>query len=493
MTSFFRGGAALPAVLLCACTLQPDYRRPALSMPASWTNSAGDASTTVAPTDAQHWWSRLNDPAIDQLAAAALHDNPALAQAMARLDQARAVLAERDAAKLPAVDLEGSATRSRDRLNSSGGASRQTSAAIGTRLSWEADVWHRVRESTRAARLRIDARAADADAARLSVIGDVADAAIALRTCHLTLDVRDRDIMSRETELTIASARSTFGSIAPVALATARSNLASARRDRISQRENCLRLIDALVALSGLDARRVGALFAMPMNDAPESQADRTLADPWLPIPPPYVPALPAPILLANPQVMAAEREVAARWSDIAVARAERMPRIDLSAVLTGQWIRALGSSSSFSSNSLGATLSAPLFDGGASAANVHNAQAAYRESVAQLILAVRTAIRDIEDALAARESAALRIQASQDALDEARFVMTANEARWRAGAISQFELEESRRQFNRAQEAAIGAKADRARAWVALMRRTIATADGTQAPNMAGREQADE
>lgn len=493
MTSFFRGGAGLPALLLCACTLQPDYHRPALTMPASWTNSADNASTTVAPTDAQHWWSRLNDSAIDQLAAAALHDNPTLAQAMARLDQARALLAARDAAKLPAVDLEGSATRSRDRLNSIGGASGQTSAAIGARLSWEADVWHRVRESARAARLRIDARAADAEGARLSVIGDIADTAIALRTCHLMLDVRDRDITSRETELTITSARATFGSIAPVALATARSNLASARRDRIAQRESCLRLIDALVALSGLDASRVGALFAMPMNDAADSQAGRVQADPWLPIPPPYVPALPAPVLLANPTIMAAEREVAARWSDIAVARAERMPRIDLSAVLTGQWVRALGSSSRFSSNSVGATLSAPLFDGGAGGANVRNAEAAYRESVAQLILAVRTAIRDIEDALAARESAALRIQASQDALDESRLVMTANEARWRAGAISQFELEDSRRQFNRAQEAVIGAKSDRARAWVALMRRTMAAADGMQAPHIAGGEQADE
>jgi outer membrane protein, multidrug efflux system len=153
-------------------------------------------------------------------------------------------------------------------------------------------------------------------------------------------------------------------------------------------------------------------------------------------------------------------------------------------AVLTGQWIRAFGSESSFRSNSVGATLSAPLFDGGARAANVHGAEAAYREAVAQLSLAVRTTIRDIEDALAGQQSAALRIGTSQETLETARFALGANAARWRAGAISQFELEDTRRQFNQAQQGVITASADHARAWVALMRRTGPVADQGNAMN---------
>lgn len=415
----------------------------------------------------ERWWSQLNDPAIDQLVAAGLRDNPTLAEAAARVDQARAVLTVRDAGKLPTVGIEGSATRSRDRLGPTGSPSPQTSASLGARLSWELDLWGRVREGAKAAERRVGARTAEANGARLSVIGDIADATLALRACDLTLKVRDRDISSRETELTISRARLAFGSIAPVALATAQSNLASARSERIAQEEICRRLVDALVALSGLPTASVRDAVTTRPNGAAAT------ADPSLPTPPPYSPALPATVLLGNPGVQAAENEVAARWSEIAVARAERLPRIDLAAALTGQWIRALGSDSSFTTNSIGATLSAPLFDGGARTANVRGAKAAYREAVAQLEGAVRTTVRDIEDVLAARQSAALRLGTSQETLDTARFALGANEARWRSGAISQFELEESRRQLNRAEQGAIAAAADRARVWVALMRRT--------------------
>jgi NodT family efflux transporter outer membrane factor (OMF) lipoprotein len=418
------------------------------------------------------WWLQLNDPAIDHLVSAGLSDNPTLAEAAARVDQARALVMVRDAEKVPAVGIDGSATRARDRFDPSGGPSHQTSATLGARLSWELDLWRRVREGTNAARHRVSARAADARSARLSIIADIADTVIALRACLLTQDTHDRDIASRETELTISRARLALGSIAPVALATAQSNLASTRTDRIAQEETCLRLIDALVALTGVEAAKVRSLIAAHPHRASTHDRGQVTNEPWLPVSPHDGLALPATVLLGNPGVVAAENEVAARWSEIAIARAERLPRLDLAAVLTGHWIRALGSDTSFASNSFGATLSGPLFDGGTGAGNVRRAQAAYREAVAQLSLTVRITVRDIEDALAARQSAALRVETSRENLDAARFALDANAARWRAGAISQFELEDSRRQSNRAQQGAIAAASDRARAWIALMRR---------------------
>jgi len=486
MATFLRAGMALPAVLLGACALQPEYGRPALDVPGSWTNGPGGSppSQATVPMGRADWWSQLDDPAIDHLVSAGLSDNPTLAEAAARVDQARALVAVRDAEKVPAVGIEGSATRARDRFDPTSGPSHQTSATLGARLSWELDLWRRVREGANAAGHRVGARTADARGARLSVIADIADNVIALRACILTQETHDRDIASRETELAISRARLALGRIAPVALATAQSNLASTRTDRIAQEETCLRLIDALVALSGVEAAKVRSLIAAHPHRAATHDGGQVTNEPWLPVPPSYGLALPATVLLGNPGVVAAENEVAARWSEIAVARAERLPRIDLVAVLTGQWIRALGSDTSFASNSLGATLSGPRFDGGAGAGNVRRAQAAYREAVAQLSLTVRTTIRDIEDALAARRSAALRIETSREDVDAARFAREANAARWRAGAISQFELEDSRRQFNRAQQGTIAAAADRARAWVALMRR-IGSATDRETPPM--------
>jgi multidrug efflux system outer membrane protein len=474
MATFLRAGIALPAMLLGACALQPEYRRPALDVPGSWTNGPGGSppSPATVPMGRADWWSQLDDPAIDHLVSAGLSDNPTLAEAAARVDQARALVAVRDAGKVPAVGIEGSGTRARDRFDPSGGPSQQTSATLGARLSWELDLWRRVREGANAARHRVSARTADARSARLSIIADIADNVIALRACILTREKHDLDIASRQTELTISRARLALGSIAPVALATAQSNLASTRTDRIAQEETCLRLVDALVALTGVEAAKVRSLIAVNPPRAATPDPGPMRDEPWLPVPPSPGLALPATVLLANPGVMAAENEVAARWSEVGVARAERLPRIDLATVLTGQWIQAIGANTSFASNSLGATLSGPLLDGGAGAGNVRRAQAGYREAVAQLSLTVRNTIRDIENALAARQSAALRVETSRENVDTARFALDANTARWRAGAISQFELEDSRRQFNRAQQGAIAAAADQARAWVALMRR---------------------
>ncbi len=147
-----------------------------------------------------------------------------------------------------------------------------------------------------------------------------------------------------------------------------------------------------------------------------------------------------------------------------------------------------MGSTSSFDTWSAGAELSAPLFDGGAGSANVRGAQARYREAVEALRDAVRTASRDVEDALAGQQSAQQRIATSREAVEAAHVALRANEARWRAGAISMFELEDSRRQFNAAQESAIAAARDRAQAWVALVRTASGRVD-LQAAAPTGRD----
>lgn len=466
------GFALAPFLLLGGCALQPTYQRPALDIPVSW-NSGGAEPSRHASASGENWWSRLEDPAIDRLVTASLSGNPTLEEAAARVDQARAALVVRDSRKLPGVDVEGSVARSAKLAGSGSGASGETSASIGGRISWELDLWGRVRESSTAARNRLTARAADAEAARLSVTGDIADTVLALRACNLTLEIRDRDIASRETELEISRARLAFGHIAPVAVAAAESNLANARTARIGQEESCRRLVNALAALSGVQPVEIRDLSSQDLRRAVGAGGDRSDSAMPLPEPPPFAPALPATVLLRHPAVVATEREAAARWSEIAMARAERLPRIDLVSALTGQWIHLLGSGTSHVSGSAGANLGGPLLDHGAGAANVHAAEAAYREAVAQLGAAVRAAVRDVEDGLAAQQSAEARIQTAAAAVEAARSTLATHEARWRSGAIAQFELEEARRQFNLAQENAITAAADRARAWVALIRRT--------------------
>lgn len=480
---FILNRTALLASVAClaACSTQAAYQRPALTLPASWANAAATPSDDSASTSNASWWRQLHDPAIDALIDAAYADQPTLAQAVARIDEARATLGVNQAQQLPQARLSGSATRASSQNIASVNPPYTlltNSASIGPSFSWELDLWGRLRESSEAARRRLDARDADAQGARLSLAAQIADGVLALRACNYSLQVRDEDIAARDIELDLMRRRLAVGNVAPVDAANASSNQANARTNRISQQEQCTRTVDALVALSGLDAASVREWVARPLSPLSSSQGpaspkaiDATESAMLIPSPPPFQPALPANVLLGHPSVISAEREAAASWAEIGVARANRLPQINLAAMLTGQWLSAFGQSAHFDTWSVGANLSAPLFDGGSGAANVRGAEARYRQAVANLRSTLRTTVQNIEDALAAQQSAEQRVVTSQQATDAARFGLRANEARWRAGAISRFELEDTRRLFNNAQESAIAAARDRAEAWVDLVR----------------------
>jgi NodT family efflux transporter outer membrane factor (OMF) lipoprotein len=413
----------------------------------------------AAPAATTTWWRQLDDPAIDALALQALSDSPTLAQAMARLDEARAALGLNRASGFPAVTAQAGATRSRDLAGAAGGdAVTSTSGSAGLSLSWEIDLFGRVRGSVAAAQARLDARTADAQMARLSLVAQVADTVLALHACDHAVAVQMRDIASRETTYALTERRRAVGFAPSVDVARAASGLADARTQLANRHEACMRQVNALSALTGLgpsQVRRVVATAqAMPVAPEPALQA-------------------PAILLASQPQVVAAEREAAAAWEEVGVARAERLPRLSLAAVLTGQWIRAGGSTLDDWTGSAGPSLSMPLLDGGAGRANVAGARARYDGAVGVLRQTVRDAARDVEDALAAGGSAQLRLATSRDAVAAAQQTLDATDAQWRAGAVSLFELEDARRQFAAAQDNAIAAARDAAQAWVGLIRAT--------------------
>lgn len=468
-------GSVGALALLAGCATHSSQPTQQIAAPPQWDNSP---VLQQAGSSDDAWWTKLADPVVDRLIESALANNPTVAEALARIDQARATLDADRAPRVPRADVSGSASYGQQNLGTTGGVNpvTTTAASISPSLSWEIDLWGRVRHTAAAASSRLNARTADARAARLSIEAQIASGVLRLRACNYSLRIRAEDIASRRTELDLMRRRLSFGNVAPVEVATARSNLASAETDRISQQETCTREVDALVEISGVDGSTIRSLLPEPPPpgadpggaSAAALEAERMTV---IPAAPPIQPVLPATVLLNHPGVVAAQREADARWSEIGVAKAERMPRIDLVAILTGQWIRALGTTSSYTTWSAGPQLSGTLFDAGAGAANVRNAEARYREAVATLEGAVRAAIREIEDGLAAQQSAEQRVATSREAVAAARFALTADEARRRAGSISQFELEASRRQFNQAQESAIAAARDRSTAWVELIR----------------------
>ena len=497
-------GAAILALALAACAMQPAYQRPALQAPTAWANSSPKLSATSASSTevtSDQWWRQLNDTAIDDLTAAALSDNPTVAQALGRIDEAQATLNIDKAHRRPSMDLSGNAARQQSQyLVSSAGpyTLMMNSAAIGPSLGWELDLWGRLRESAMAARRRLDERNADAQGTRLSLAARVADTVLNLRACRYSLKVSDRDIASRETELELMRLRLEVGNVAPAEHASAVGNLATARTNRISRQEQCTRYVDALVALSGRDARTVSAAIAQPLAASGSIEPRRSdIANDELatlsgqsPMEMPTAPAirleLPATVLLVHPSVVSAEREAAAAWAEIAVARAERLPQINLQAIFNGQWLSAFGQHVHFDTWSVGSSFSVPLFDGGAGAAHVRGAEARYAEAVENLRAVLRNTVQDIEDTLAAQASAEERTVTTQDAEKAAVVSLRANEARWQAGAISRFELENARRDSNTAHENAIAAARDCAQAWVDLVRASGSAAALRDAASMS-------
>lgn len=453
-------------LLAAGCSTQAPYAAPSMQVPQAWSESVASADPAAA-AGADAWWSALRDPAIDTLIAAALADSPTLAQAVAHVEEARAALGRNAAQRLPMLSLSANAMRGRS-LQSASSASTVTgsSASAGLGLSWELDLFGRVRDSVAAAQERLHARSEDARSTRLALAAEVASAVVTLRACAYSQEMRAADIASRTRTLAMTRQRLLVGFLAPVDEALAISNLASAGTAYAVQQQQCERQIHALSALTGWDDAAVRVqVRGAPLRAAAEASV------PFMPTPPAPALALPASVLAAHPDVRAAEREAAAAWADIGVARAARLSRVDLGALLTGNWLGAAGSSLNYTGWSLGPSLIAPLFDGGAGAAGVDAAEARYRAAAAELRQTARRAARDVEDALAACASAQTRLTTTRDAVDAARTTFIASEARWQAGAVSLFELEDARRQLASAEDSVIAALRDRAQSWIALIK----------------------
>lgn len=450
---------------LSGCTLQPDYSTPVGAMPAQWSDAQRVIRTSESEPIPDRWWTALRDPAIDALVVAALGDSPTVDEVVSRTDEARAVLRGVAARRLPAVQANAGAARQQGAAAEPGKTELSSVAEAGLSVGYELDVFGRVRESVRAAENRLAARAAEVHSARLTLVAQVADGVVSLRACAFSQRVRALDIESRTQVLDLTRKRVAAGVDARVEESRALNSLAGARTEAALLNQECERQTHALHALTGLDSVEVRSLVLGPGAEAPEN------TPPFMPVSPEPLLPLPATVLIHHPDLVAADRDAAAAWSDVGVARAARLPRIDLGAILTGNWVRAAGSTVNFTTWSFGPTLVAPLFDGGAGAAEVDAQEARYRAAVARLRQAVRRVVQDVEQALAFEESARVRVSSAQEARGAARDTFLVTERRWRAGATNLFELEDARRQRSAAEDAAIAATRDHVQAWITLIK----------------------
>jgi multidrug efflux system outer membrane protein len=440
-------------------TVGPDYAGP----PAA-SSTAGPAEDRWqarlphggAELDLARWWSQFEDPALDDFLAAAQRESGSVAQAAARIEQARAGAIAAQAAGLPTLAATASATRGTISTGTTVLLASQSRASL--EAGWEIDLFGRVRREREAAVARLDARTADWHEARVSLAAEVAAQYLQYRYCEAQVSIAQADATSRAETATISGRAAAAGFTAPAAAALARASAAEAASRLAGQRAECELAVKALVELTGLDEPGVRARLGKTAGRLPVPRAFE-------------VRAVPADLLSQRPDLAALERELAAASADIGVAEGDRYPRLSLLGAVGPLRLDAGALSATLSTWSIGPSLALPLFDAGRRAANVESARAAYLAAEATYRSRVRQAVREVEDALVRLQSAGERATDARTAAEGYREALEAAQLRWRTGLGSLLELEESRRLALSADSMLAAVQRDRVAAWVSLYR----------------------
>lgn len=459
-----RSLAALAVLALGACVAgpPPEIATPAPELPAGFLYAPNvDESAALAqllPSD---------DPAFAELARRALADSPSLAEALARVDAARAAAKGAGAARLPAIGANASVETRRSNPAQFGGDvssalpfdTEQTAYAANLTASWEVDLFGRLKASERAALARLDAADASAEAVRIALLAEIAGALIDWRS-------------NAGREAALAQDLEAAGRLANLAGKREEAGLAPGF-DRVRAEAAASQSRSRLVALESERAQIIGRLVALTAQDA--ATLDSLLsADAGATGLPPAPQALPSLLLTARPDVRAAAAELAASDAELAAAARQRFPRLTLSGTL-GLLAFDLGKLFDDQSQIYSASggILAPLLDFGRIQAQIDGAAAGKRAAFAAYRGAVFQALGEAESAYGVVAGAdAQAAAAAQESMALERAAELA-EVRYRAGLADFLTVLEARRAADASGEraAAAAGRAKRARVllWQAL------------------------
>ncbi len=476
--------------LTAACAVGPGYHRPSLGMPDGWRPSSASEDSLrpfydslrtsrdtllphgadtarvpfaydTAPAGARgdtaaalKWLDLVQDSVLRQLVDTALRDNRDVRTAIAAIDEFRAQYRATRGALLPEVTANGQAGRNEQVFGTFGSFTYDVLRATAD-LSWELDVWGRLRRSTQAARADLAVRQEDRRALELSLIGDVATGYVDLREADRDLEIARRTLASRRLTLALAQQRLNQGLISELDVRQFEAEVASPAASvadferQVAQQEN---------ALSVLVGRNPGAIAR-----------GRSLTELVARIP---IPAgVPSALLAHRPDVRGAEASLRAATARIGVAEAARLPTF----TITGQY----GSQSTEFSKWFGsgtnvwqafAGVSVPLFtQGRPGGEEVNIARARAVQARARYEQTVLVALREVEDVLVALRTAQDRAAAQGRQVVALRRALELAEMRYQNGISSYLDVLDAQRSLFTAELALSAAERDQLVAAVQL------------------------
>jgi NodT family efflux transporter outer membrane factor (OMF) lipoprotein len=417
--------------LLCGCAVGPRYAKPTATTPPSYKEVPPDWKT-AAPSDQiarGKWWEIFQDPQLNALEEQVNVSNENLKAAEAQFRQARALVRFNRAAYYPTVTAGASAERehlsSHRPLVPTSTQTNGTDLVLPVDVSYEADVFGRVRHTVEGARANAQASAADLEALRLSLHAELAFDYFEMRTLDAEEQLLLSNVTSFEKALDLTQSRYKGGVSSAVDVAQAQTQLENTRTQAI----------DVMIQRSQ-NEHAIAALIGQP----PSTFTAVALA--WNSPPPALPPGLPSELLERRPDVAAAERRVAAANAQVGVARAAYFP------------IFTLTGSGGFESTAIttliqgpsgfltaGAAAAVTAFDGGRRRAVTEQARAGYDESVASYRQTVLTAFQEVEDYLSALRILNDEAMAQQAAVAAAEHSLELSSNRYKGGVVSYLEV----------------------------------------------------
>jgi NodT family efflux transporter outer membrane factor (OMF) lipoprotein len=457
------GAAAAVALggVLAACTVGPDYVRPAVESPAAFK----EQWKVAQPRDEGprgNWWEVFGDAQLNALAAQVDVNNQNIKVAEANVRQARALTAQARSAFFPTVTGNASATRASvsrgntgNNANVGGGGGVANAYNVALDATWELDLWGRVRRNVESAEASAQASEADLAGAKLSAQAQLVQDYLLLRVQDAQIKLLNDTVEAYGRSLQLTRNQYAVGVAGRSDVALAETQLKSTQAQAI----------DVGVQRASLE-HAIALLIGKPPADVSISPAPVERAFPDIP------PGLPSELLERRPDVAAAERRVAAANAQIGVAQAAFFPTVTLSA--TG------GFASSTLANllsaparywSLGAALAQVIFDAGLRQAQTDQAIAAYDATVATYRETVLTGFQEVEDNLAALRILEQEAAVQDEAVKSARESLAITLNQYRAGTANYLAVIVVQAQALVNERAAVGILGQRLNASVGLIR----------------------
>jgi multidrug efflux system outer membrane protein len=407
---------ALIALLGGCISLAPDYKRPKAPVPANLPGGAGDANAAALP-----WKDFVREPKLQKIIEQALANNRDLRNAALNIEVARAQYRIQRAARLPSLDASAGLVASRSISNEDNDTSTVTlySATVGL-AGWEIDLFGRLKNLSDARQEQYLATVETAKATRISLIGEIASAYIALAADRSRLAIAVDTVASSQRTMDLTDQLVSGGTSNRGDYYQAKTVYEQARSDAalltaaIAQDRNALELLAGTAVADDL------------LPDSLPAQLD-WFAD--VPV------GLSSEVLLGRPDILAAEHELIAANANIGAARAQMFPSLSLTGNggLASVALGALftGPAAIFT---VAPSVTLPLFRGGANRASVDGAYAQKNVLVATYELAIQRAFREVADELATRATIADQLDAQTALLEAATKSFELAQARFEAG-----------------------------------------------------------